>query len=195
MLKCSENLLRLLAKEFTFHWVYLQSPLRLPLVFLLVTFLWGCSVPSLVWRFPQQQGLNHFLGSFRISVLLCLPHSSLCTCLFSIICPFVPISLFSVFFREQTISENMLCYLPCISLFPFHWQKPHGCLLVTSLTGSRLFCVTAAAVQGAARRKKEGKSVLSSWQVFCWLASLCHNLRATTFPSDLTSESALDAFS
>lgn len=124
-----------------------------------------CAFP--VWCFPQQQGLNHFLGSFRISVLLCLPHSSLCTCLFSIICPFVPISLFSVFFREQTISENMLCYLPCISLFPFHWQKPHGCLLVTSLTGSRLFCVTAAAVQGAARRKKEGKPVLSSWQVFC----------------------------
>lgn len=115
--------MRLLAKEFTLHWVYLLSTLRLPLAFFVVTFLWGCSLPSLVWCFPQQQRLNQFLGLLRFSFLLC--HIPLSVLISSI---FVPISLFSSFYQEHTVSCEMLCCLPCISLFPFLWQKPHECL-------------------------------------------------------------------
>lgn len=153
-----------------------------------------CAFPGLVFSSAAgAKSLSWFVQNFSFAMSAPFLSLYLSFLYYLSLCPYF--FVLRVFPWANYIWEYAL--LPALHLpLPFPLAKATWMsLLVTSLTGSRLFCVTAAAVQGAARRKKEGKPVLSSWQVFCWLASLCHNLRATTFPSDLTSESALDAFS
>ena len=162
MFKGSESLVNLLAKAIVLHWLRLRRPLRLPLAFIVVTFLWGCSVPSLALCFLQQQRLNKFLVLFWISVLLCLSHSSLCTW-FSF---FYYLSLWSMFLCSlfSSLSKPYLgiCFLACLasSSSPSIGKKPRRCLCRApgyTFTGPKAFlfnssyCTSSIGGKGSAK--------------------------------------------
>ena len=190
--KGSEIWVNLLARDMKLHWPYLRRPLRLHIAFIVVTFLWGCSAPSLVLCFLQRQRVNTFLILFWISVLLCLSHSSLCTwSSFSHYLYLWSMFLCSALFLEQSIGENISC-LPCIFLFSFYWQKPCGCLCRApgyTFTGLGAFLCNGSYCTSSCIG---GKASTKWFASFLWPASLDCKLRvfSTMFSPDQTERSS-----